>query len=140
MWFLKIRWSSKKYVYYSNFANGLLSRIPVHFHTVVCSWVDSWSFSVFSISNEVVVSQTSSDRKMNGNNFRESISSAPFSNIYLLPVFQFKIVLKHYGGLAFQHAAPKLCNSFPDETRPRCTTVTSFKTNIKTYLFNQVYN
>ena len=47
--------------------------------------------------------------------------------------------LQHYGVRALWHAAPKLCNSLPDETL-RCATVTSFKTNIKTYLFNQVYN
>lgn len=47
--------------------------------------------------------------------------------------------LSRYGERAFQHASPKLWNSLPEDIR-RCETVASFKTNIKTYLFNQAYN
>jgi hypothetical protein len=47
--------------------------------------------------------------------------------------------LSRYSERAFQNAAPKLWNSLPDAIR-RCKTIVSFKTNIKTYLFNQAYN
>ena len=47
--------------------------------------------------------------------------------------------LVRYGERSFQYIAPRLWNSLPEEIR-RCESVASFKTNIKTYLFNQAYN
>ena len=49
------------------------------------------------------------------------------------------IKLATYGQRSFSHAAPMLWNSLPDSLR-HCATLSSFKLNIKTYLFKQAYD
>lgn len=49
------------------------------------------------------------------------------------------IKLATYGQRSFSHAAPVLWNSLPDSLR-HCATLSSFKSNIKTYLFKQAYD
>ena len=45
---------------------------------------------------------------------------------------------KSYGDRAFKNAAPRVWNSLPLQIR-QCTTLSSFKTNLKTHLLNQSY-
>ena len=47
--------------------------------------------------------------------------------------------LVNYGQRSFFFAAPKLWNSLPDNIR-HSDSLTSFKRNIKTYLFKQIYD
>ena len=49
------------------------------------------------------------------------------------------IKLATYGQCSFSHAAPMLWNSLPDSLH-HCVTLSSFKLNIKTYLFKQAYD
>jgi hypothetical protein len=46
---------------------------------------------------------------------------------------------KRYGERAFSYAAPKLWNNLPINIR-KCQSIQSFKTNLKTYLFNKYYS
>ena len=55
----------------------------------------------------------------------------------LLQVPHFK--LKTYGGRSFSYIAPYLWNQLPDAIR-QAPSVGTFKSNLKTYLFDQVFN
>ena len=55
----------------------------------------------------------------------------------LLQVPHFK--LKTYGGRSFSYIAPYLWNQLPDAIR-QAPSVETFKFNLKTYLFDQVFN
>ena len=53
-------------------------------------------------------------------------------------LLQVPATMKSWGDRAFAHAAPTLWNSLPLDLK-KATTTTSFKTNIKTYLFNTAF-
>ena len=55
----------------------------------------------------------------------------------LLQVPHFK--LKTYGGRSFSYIAPYLSNQLPDAIR-QAPSLATFKSNLKTYLFDQDFN
>ena len=59
------------------------------------------------------------------------------SNKKLLQVPHFK--LKTYGGRSFSYVAPYLWNQLPGAVR-LASSLATFKSNLKTHLFNQVFN